>query len=528
MKADEQTLFAFYDLTVSPLSYDFISFLIVAEEERLVLGVEDLHLVIVPFESGVGHWNNTQFGLDHTMWRLNQLVLPLSQLLPSLSGFTKCSSRDHARKIFSSSGSKVYPIGYTVDNPIERHHTGWSILAAHRGKNLQHLRATPESRNYARQWLDEHAGDKLPVALTLREARFTNSRDSNLEVWSEFAHNLLEEGYFPFILRDIDTALKIPPSLFEGITFAPEGVFNLELRMGLYEESHICAFVANGPAQVCFYDRNVQFLYLVTGDWLHNEPTPFNRIGIGRNETPPFCNHFQRWIWQEQSASVLMNAFNNLSQEIRQSRADGTFQSLLQPKTEYRLDMPSVAGRFLQWTSRNQFSTAQEFEIAEICLKNTDNADNCLLEREREIQAANKFREAGHLTEYCQALGKIDTVWGLSIEQCLGLGMSQDALGNFEEAIRLYKRVIKDGKGEPAVYFRLAIAYKNANCLEESIRIFEGMIESGARSQLVTLELGQLYAVTRSPSTAIEFFDYWREQGITNKDIESYRIGLLP
>ena len=365
MKADEQTLFAFYDLTVSPLSYDFISFLIVAEEERLVLGLEDLHLVIVPFESGVGHWNNTQFGLDHTMWRLNQLVLPLSQLLPSLSGFTKCSSRDHARRIFSSSGSKVYPIGYTVDNPIERHHTGWSILAAHRGKNLQHLRATPESRNYARQWLDEHAGDKLPVALTLREARFTNSRDSNLEVWSEFAHNLLEEGYFPFILRDIDTALKIPPSLFEGITFAPEGVFNLELRMGLYEEAHICAFVANGPAQVCFYDRNVQFLYLVTGDWLHNEPTPFNRIGIGRNETPPFCNHFQRWIWQEQSASVLMNEFNNLSQEIRQSRANRTFQSLLQPKTEYRLDMPSVAGRFLQWIIQNDFSTPQELALAE-------------------------------------------------------------------------------------------------------------------------------------------------------------------
>ena len=81
--------------------------------------------------------------------------------------------------------------------------------------------------------------------------------------------------------------------------------------------------------------------------------------------------------------------------------------------------MPSVAGRFLQWKSRNQFSTAQEFEIAEICLKNTDNADNCLLEREREIQAANQFREAGHLTEYCQALGKIDTLWGYLLNSAL-------------------------------------------------------------------------------------------------------------
>ena len=37
MGAHDKTLLAFYDLTVSPLSYDFLSFLVVAEEERLAL-----------------------------------------------------------------------------------------------------------------------------------------------------------------------------------------------------------------------------------------------------------------------------------------------------------------------------------------------------------------------------------------------------------------------------------------------------------------------------------------------------------
>jgi len=522
MGAHDKTLLAFYDLTVSPLSYDFLSFLVVAEEERLALGMTDLHLVIVPFESGVGHWNNTQFGLDHAMWRLNQVVIPLSQLLPSLSGFTHCSSREHARQIFNAGAGGIFPVDYSVDEPIERHHTGWSVLPAHRGQNLQHLRATPEARNYARQWLEEHSNGKLPVALTFREARFTNSRDTDHDAWSAFAHNLSNAGYFPFILRDIDTALQLPPPQFEGITFAPEGVFNLELRMGLYEESHISAFVANGPAQACFYNRNVRFIYLVTGDWLHDTPTPFNRIGIDYGETPPFCNRFQRWIWEEQSPEVLMKSFLSLDHDIIESRADGTYDSLLDPLPEYRLENPVLAQRFIQWMSANQASTPQELALAESCIEDTDKDGSRLLNSELAVQKVNELENAIKQHDSSRDLKELEDLANHSPEQLVSLGMAKEARGNFNEATELYARAIERGLNEPPVYYRIAIAFKNCNRLDEAIEVFEKMIRKGARSELVIFELGQLYAETKSPEQALEFYDYWREKGITSKDIENY------
>jgi hypothetical protein len=529
MTDHNKVLYAYYDLNVSPLSYDFIGYLVVAELYRRQNGYSRMHLVIVPFEEGLGQWNHTLLGNDHTMWRLTNIVIPLSRVIPSCSGFTFCSSRQQAADMYASVAAdpgSIYPAGYTVEDPVEKHHTGWSLIEANRGENLQFVEPVGEAKNYARQWIEQHAEGKKCVVLTLREARFTHANNSSPRVWGEFAQWLKQEGYFPVVLRDIDTALKKPPRGFEGITFAPESVFNLELRLALYEEAYACAFVANGPAQVCFYNKNVRFLYMVTGDWLDQKPTPFERIGIGFDTTPPFANKFQRWIWKEQETQTLIDEFQALVQSIDESEQAGTYEADLLPLVELQGPPETVANRCLNFASSVDHPCPEEIKIARAA--HGPNAPEDLyivaehmVEVDQALRDNDLLRAELHLTE-------MDKHGGLNAKYSERFAMVKEALGKFSEAVEFYRRAIQEGNDGPGVAFRLAIAFKNNSQPDAAIGQLESMIARGAHSMYVTYELGQLYAEHRSVEEALSFYDKWRAEGISNAEIEAHRAALQP
>lgn len=522
MSTDHTTLYAYYDLVVSPLSYDFLGFIVTAEAYRRANDYDDMHMVFVPFEGGVGHINNEQFGFDHAMWRFDNIVTPICRMVPSCRGYTYCNSREQAEAINAPNSKNIFPEGYTITKPIARHHTGWTVIEANKGVNTQFLQASEEALMYARQWIKRHAGGKPCVAITLREARFSHMRNSDLKVWGEFAQRLAAGGFFPIILRDMDTALDLPPKEFDGIAMFPEGVFNLNLRMGMYEKSHISVFVTNGPAQACFYNRNVKFLYQITGDWLDQDPTPFNRIGVDFNETPALANKFQRWIWKEQNADTLMEYFTNLDEDINASIADGTYEDCLNPMVEYRKPLHELARRYGDWALNNYFTSSQELELAEACLGKEGR--KILLSQIDGLQLTDLANEALHKHSPGDAikfLKDLDEKVGLDNEQCVKLGVIIDADGDHKTAAKYYVRAINAGDDSPALYFRLAMALKNAGELQRSIDVFERMIENGAASKIITCELGELYSAVKPQSFMLEYYESWRARGITSPEIEA-------
>ena len=238
-KKETRTLYAFYDLSVSPISFDFSAFLIVAERARRARKLDTLFVIIVPKGIFDDHHDNKQYDRIHASWRIQNILVPLTGLLPSCSGLTIAETREQAGSILSDATKQVFPENYAVSAPIQRHHTGWTIVASHLGANIQYFQATQQARAYARQWIDHHAKGKTCVALTLREANFLKSRNSDLGVWSSFSHQLSQQGYYPIIFRDIDRALDAPTDELKEFPEVPEAVFNLGLRIGFYEECDI-------------------------------------------------------------------------------------------------------------------------------------------------------------------------------------------------------------------------------------------------------------------------------------------------
>ena len=370
--------------------------------------------------------------------------------------------------------------------PLPAVYEGFPYIAANLGKSCQFFEVSPQARQYARQWLDAHAIGRKCVPITLREASAGPQRNSDLTVWAEIAQRLQAEGHFPFILRDYGKALDGLPPEFEGISSCPEAVFNLELRMALYEESHICAFVTNGPINACYFNRNVKYLLFLTGDWLNPPGMIKNGVGLGR--TPAFAHQFQKWIWEEQNADIFMDEFVSMDNHVDQSRADGSYESKLDPNIKNREPIDVLAKRVFPFlSSYKPLEHPVIFEYLNNCssamIEGCDIqimlAEIYLLRREWETSKSH----------YLKAAAAVNTTepWPLA-----RLGMICELLSHDDEAMEFYEQAIQNDERLSPVHFRMGALAQKKGDMTNASEHFQLSIESGETGQQGFAKLDEL------------------------------------
>src|SRR5262249_8132666 len=104
----EDALYAFYDLAVAPVTFDFLWFLAGAELARVRLGLAGVHVVIVPGPHGGLRRETPEYearvDAEARRARIQTILLPACSLLPSLAGLTVAASRHQARQITAGGG----------------------------------------------------------------------------------------------------------------------------------------------------------------------------------------------------------------------------------------------------------------------------------------------------------------------------------------------------------------------------------------------------------------------------------------
>jgi hypothetical protein len=306
---------AVYDFAVSRISFDFFGFLVVAEMERQRRGADNVHLVVVPAE-GDGFHPNVQYDLQQKQWRLQNIVVAGTALLPTVTQFTVCSDRDQARAALSGREEDIHPEGYAIDAPIGRWATGYYFLEAHLGGDPRVLRSSEQARMYVGDWLRQITPAKSPVSLTLREATHNAQRNTDREVWLSFADWLAGQGYCPVIVPDTETVPEWTTETYRSHNGFSEAAFNLDLRLALYERCFLNVNVTNGPSQLCGLSPLTRNITFVTGDWLHEEPTPFLGSGLERGEAPPYSSVWQKFAWRVPTLDALKEEFLSIVEEL--------------------------------------------------------------------------------------------------------------------------------------------------------------------------------------------------------------------
>jgi hypothetical protein len=239
----DDVLFAFYDLEVAPVTFDFLWFLAAADLERRRLGLKSVHVVIVPGDhDGVRRERDDyELVIDATarQARIQNILIQACRVLPSCGGLTLATSRAEAAFLRSVVARHILPVDYELALPVfPGPHS--CLQAARQGQGgIACLRAPAEELRAVDAWAKTHAGSRRLVAITLRRYSYMPARNSNLPAWIAFARSLDASRYCPVFVPDTNDTIKGLPAELRDFVVFPEAAWNVSLRMALYERAFI-------------------------------------------------------------------------------------------------------------------------------------------------------------------------------------------------------------------------------------------------------------------------------------------------
>lgn len=319
-RKQQDTLYAFYDLAVSPATYDIVAFLVLAELRRREVRCTQVHVVIVPGPNEGFRDDVTPYDAGDKQWRLRQILVPCCWLVPSCRQVTVCTSRDEARALQVAVARHVFPRGYTVRCPIEKYYFSHIVEATNGGAILPSIEATAQARRFIGDWIARWADGRKLVTITLRESSYQQTRNSSMKEWAAFVRGLDRSKYLPVVIRDIERAFEGHPPGFDGAALFNEVVWNVELRAALYESSFLNLMVNNGPALLCLLNGKCRYIMFKLAPGCGAASEHFWRnVGIEPGRQLPMATKFQRIVWEDDTFETIRRAFADMSAEIERS-----------------------------------------------------------------------------------------------------------------------------------------------------------------------------------------------------------------
>jgi tetratricopeptide (TPR) repeat protein len=343
---DGKLLWAFYDLGVSPTGFDFATVLALAEMARRRGGHAGFHVVIVPAEGG-GFWDKESYDASLKSRRLEQLLIPLTGLMPNCNGVTVASDRGSAKALQRKARGQLFPAGYSVGQPVEDAYQWAHVMAALAcGESLPGWRAPAQAQAQVSSWFGRHVGGRLPIVLTLREATYFEEQNSDLVSWASFARGLDPQRYCPIVLRDTERAFEDPPPELEGLLTFDAASLDVEIRAALYERAYLNMMSANGPMQLIWLNPKcrsivVKLLNLAS---VRSCPTPIRAMGFEPGQQPSGFAETQRVVWESDTPEALADAFADMVRRIERASPG--------PSPPGSVESPFATARRLRQTGR--------------------------------------------------------------------------------------------------------------------------------------------------------------------------------
>jgi hypothetical protein len=326
-----QTLYAFYDLAVSLTGFDYTFFLFQAETTRIQKGYQFLHPVIVPpphdnllengtnFEQGMSVRTDARYSMKND-WQIRNIIIPCSWLVSSCRQVTRCGSREEAEVLFKTCAPNFYPNLYSPHHPV----TGFShkgIVNALREQTqiASTFESSEEAQIFIKSWLEAHTDNKLVITITLRESNIKIGLDKNssIEEWVAFADSLDTDVFRPVFIKDTEMALTCKDDRLKNHIVFTEIPWNMELRMALYELSHINMFVGNGPAWLCLLNSKTRCIMFSKPNAGHvSIKDQFSNAGVDDIADYPYLSPYHKIIFSNDDFKTLKKEFEYLCELI--------------------------------------------------------------------------------------------------------------------------------------------------------------------------------------------------------------------
>jgi hypothetical protein len=247
IKMAERVLHSVYDLSRSPITFDYANFLVLLEIQRQALGLDSINLTISASRRRKLTPRELVYSDDFFRWRILNLIQPVSSLLPSLESFTVSSAPIRHLGVPSWPVTQVGPEGVIVESIYS---IGVVQQLGIKGVKCRPFRAP----DHAADIVASRFGDLTKcVTITLRTSTFQAERNSDLENWFEIHSALIAKGYKTIIIPDVEDLWGNNAARRFDWELATDLSYNMPLRMAVYEKSLLNLCVNNGAAALLLY-----------------------------------------------------------------------------------------------------------------------------------------------------------------------------------------------------------------------------------------------------------------------------------
>ncbi len=277
-----------YNVTSSPLSYDFLTWLITMEQRRIKMNS--------PGPLKVGFWYGRDgktgiTGMPDREGMLNNVCRPAMRLLGAVED----------PKAVSGYPNEFFSYRYLVDGFKEGH-------------------PVPKFRT------DATSPIKKPgyVTITLRETTYWPHRNSRIPEWVQFARWLKDKGERVVFVRD--TRLADDP--VEGFEICPDASRDLTKRAALYRDAKCNLFVANGPISLAYFGDApwLKFFEIDDQGAYNAAKSEYWRVCVGldpaKQEQFPWSTDKQRIVWKPDYFTNMVEAWEAL--DLKNTPSTGT------------------------------------------------------------------------------------------------------------------------------------------------------------------------------------------------------------
>jgi len=303
------TVLAFYDLAVSPVSFDMMAYLIAAKH---FAGSDNLHVVIVPGPNeGFKAQDHKPISHAEKVWRVAHVLVPLCTMVGAT--VTTLHNREDARTF---SCPRMYPEGYSVDRPVAAHFLTRAQRAMLAGA-VPHFAASERATEHVQKWIRR---ERNLVSLTIRDTH-TVMRNSNFATWHEVAFQLEKRGYAPVFVPD--TAM-MTRHVGEGFLMFPLAACDLDIRAALYDACVMNMAASGGPFALTYLGATRPYLYFHNtfperfltdpkdGDLqFHQTAEYLTKMGWPPGSQLPFAGQRRRTVWaNDDDPDFIMKEFD--------------------------------------------------------------------------------------------------------------------------------------------------------------------------------------------------------------------------
>lgn len=316
---------------MSPISFDIIKFLILAEAKKNDIDAAIIHLFIVPPSK-----QRTQQLLDRYQInsssvltfefftkRIKNIIFEATKLFPSIKSVTLLASRDEAKEHIKNDVAR-FPASYQVCAPIQNYSIEYVQRLLRSGKVPPSLSVPEDSKAWALELIDNA---KNTISITLRDTPYETWRNSRIEHWILFAKLRLNEGYRIIWLGDVEGSMHKDYPL-PGQVHLPNSILHNAV---IYQVCCMNFFVNGGTAALARFNhhaKSVCFKLLdnrsgATGKnfWLGKGIMP------GKQLTYLSPNHYQ--YWNEDSIDNLNKVWGEWCLPILKTPTNCTRQALI-------------------------------------------------------------------------------------------------------------------------------------------------------------------------------------------------------